>query len=145
MDLMTLEIFPSLNDSKIYEATGSKRALHRAVACTDLVQSQGWAWWHSLVLRAGFRHCVGHGLHCHAIHMSHSAGTSFIALELTAKCSCSLMSFCPQSGESDFSSQLHPGIEKNANTPFHQAVPCLLPSNCNPTGSATKEQKDGKK
>lgn len=63
----------------------------------------------------------------------------------TAKCSCSLMSFCPQSGESDFSSQLHPGIEKNANTPFHQAVPCLLPSNCNPTGSATKEQKDGKK
>lgn len=119
------------------------------VLCTELlvVQTlcQGWAWWHSLMLRAGFRHCVGHG---HTA-MPFTCHTVLALLSLhwmgTAKCSCSLMSFCPQSGESDFSSQLHPGIEKNANTPFHQAVPCLLPSNCNPTGSATKEQKDGKK
>lgn len=56
------------------------------------------------------------------------------------------MSFCPQSGESDFSSQVNPGIEKKIlihTIPFK--LPHLLHSNCNPTGSATKEQKDGNK
>lgn len=81
MDLMILDMFPNINDCMIYEATGSKHALHRAVGGSELEQSHSCVWWHSLTLRTRFRYCVGHGPRCHAIPMSQSAGTPSIALD----------------------------------------------------------------